>query len=77
MKNLIGKICYIRSLEPYLSNSLSDLMRFVIIGETSNCFIVGNGGKFGSSWKIKKSEVVFEDRVVSTIPIDLKEVIGE
>jgi hypothetical protein len=65
----VGLPCWIKVLKPNSSSDLQDSMEFVIIGVSGHNFIVVfKGLSPDKSWMIKKSEVVFEDRIFKTVP---------
>lgn len=64
----IATTCWIKSLVPEQSQKFFDTMAFMIIGFDKETYTVIPVASPGEVYKIKKSEVVFQDRITETIP---------
>jgi hypothetical protein len=75
-KDMRGEYCYIKSLEPIRNERPLDIMKFMIVDVKPNYyFVISLLANSAAVWKIHKSDVVFEDRALRTVPDEFKHLI--
>ena len=80
-QELIGEICWLKVLSPYVmvpteirnGRKFYDPMFFIIVKIENQFFFITKDNL--NIYKVKKSEVEFEDRVRNTIPQEFKNLI--